>query len=100
MTNDEVLQQMDAARAQHIARMADMEGWQILAGEIKARIEALTARIISGNDSGTIESTETSRVGGKTYITIVQVNRDEYKHELKVWKNFLQRVEGAKGVRE
>ena len=79
----------------HIQKMAQMEGWQILKRKYEERIEALMNRVLSSSDTGSIETTETKKVGDKTYITIIQINRDEFKHEIKFIKALFARVKDS-----
>lgn len=77
--------------AEHIVKILDTEGFKNILKWIDGRIVLLERRIINGETDISIEQVTKSKAN-KAEITVVTVNKDYEKHELKVWKMFKKKI--------
>jgi len=87
----------DLEKARRISRMLTHEGWKDIRQDIDDRIALLTNSIISGKevvaDDFSVETIRSTQKGKKMEITLVNINKDSNRHELRFWKLFLKKID-------
>ena len=88
--------------AYRIARTQSTEGWKDILNWIDKRINMLSARILSAqmSDENVDVITKENTRTGKINVTIVNINKDYEKHEIRVWKTFLSKMKDYERIVE
>jgi len=83
------------AEAEHIVKILKTEGFQNIVKWINKRIEICQNKILSNATDMSISNVETKTDAKtkKVNITIVNVEKDSSKSEIRVWKTFLKKIE-------
>ena len=76
--------------AEHIEKIFHTDGWKFVENWIKKRISLCETKIITGE--GDIEMQNvTVQKSDKIDITVVNIDRDFARHEIRTWKLLLQK---------
>lgn len=78
-------------QAQRITKTLSTDGGQDILGWVKKRIDLLTERVLTQESDITLGEIKTDKTK-KTNITIINMNKDYEKHEIKVWQMFLKKI--------
>lgn len=90
MTDEEIL----VGEAEQIVKILNTEGFKNILGWIDRRIDLLRKKIIAGETDISVENVSKSKSKTKKIeITVVNINKDYEKHELRVWEMFKRKLQ-------
>jgi len=90
MKEEEIL----LGEAEQIVKILKTEGWGNVIKWVDKRIGICQAKVVSNENDISVSSieTKTDDKSKKISITIVNVEKDAFKNEIKVWKTFKKKV--------